>query len=94
MSGERLRHSPEELLQTYLSGARKKSGSDCELYITCPASVDVKVRKNYRKSICPAGALNICRSDGVRRAENTLKYLFAKILDSRCQLTRNALHLQ
>ena len=40
-----------------------KIGSDCVLYIICPASVDVTVRKNYRKSIYPAGALKICRSD-------------------------------
>ena len=59
----------------------KIGGSDCVLYIICPASVDVTVRKNYRKSIYPAGALKICRSDGVRCAENTLKYLFAIILD-------------
>ena len=34
-----------------------KIGSDCVLYIICPASVDVTVRKNYRKSIYPAGVL-------------------------------------
>ena len=43
--------------------------SDCVLYIICPASVDVTVRKNYSKSIYPAGALKICYSDadGVRK---------------------------
>ena len=61
----------------------KIGGSDCVLYIICPASVDVTVRKNYRNSMYPVGALKICRSDGVRRSENTLKYvlIFAKILD-------------
>ena len=63
----------------------KICGSHCVglLYIICPASGHVTVRKSCRKSICPAGALKICRSDCVRRAENTLKYiiLFANILD-------------
>ena len=60
---------------------KKIGGSDCVLYFICPASVYVTVLKSYRKSICPAGDLKICRSDCVRRAENTLKCLFAKILD-------------
>ena len=58
----------------------KIRGSDCVLYIICPASVDVTVRKNYRKSIYPAGARPKNMSQWRRRcAENTLKYLFAKI---------------
>ena len=57
------------------------------LYIIWRTSAYGTVRKSYRKSYLPGGRpKKICRSDCVRRAENTLKYLFAKILANRLEM--------
>ena len=56
----------------YVSDARTNHSNSM-----CPASSYVTARNNCCKPICPAGALKMCCSDGVRCAENTLRYLYS-----------------
>ena len=61
---------PYDQHHMYISGAHYQTyicGSNCVLYIIWPPAYGT-VRKSYCKSICPAGALKIYRSDCVRRA--------------------------